>query len=69
MEVRVQLKICEGCGCLWYRPQTQVSVYCRGCEVKLRDFPTPESRKRRGRPSHKRSLTIWGVAEALGGVQ
>ena len=30
MELRVQLKICEGCGCLWYRAQTQGSVYCTG---------------------------------------
>ena len=29
MEVRVQLKICEGCGCLWYRAQTLGSVYCK----------------------------------------
>ena len=32
MELRVHLKICEGCGCLWYRAQTQGSVYCKGCE-------------------------------------
>ncbi len=42
MEVRVQLKICEGCGCLWFRAQAQGSVYCRECESKLRDFPSPE---------------------------
>ena len=51
MELRVHLKICEGCGCLWYRAQTQGSVYCNSCEEKLKDFPTPESRKRRGRPA------------------
>ena len=54
MELRVQLKICEGCGCLWYRAQTQGSVYCKECETKLKDFPSPESRKRRGRPSARR---------------
>ena len=53
MELRVQLKVCESCGCLWYRAQTQGSVYCISCEEKLKDFPTPESRKRRGRPDRK----------------
>jgi hypothetical protein len=26
MELRVHLKVCEGCGCLWYRAQNQESV-------------------------------------------
>jgi hypothetical protein len=69
MDLRVQLKICEGCGCLWYRPQTQGSVYCKGCEAKLKDFPTPESRKRRGRPCSKQLAKVWAVAEATGGAQ
>jgi predicted amidophosphoribosyltransferase len=67
MEVRVQLKICEGCGCLWYRTQAQKSVYCKECEEKLKNFPSPESRKRRGRPSNKRLARVWAVAEAAGG--
>ena len=69
MELRVHLKICEGCGCLWYRPQTQGSVYCRVCEAKLKDFPTPESRKRRGRPGNKPLIRVWAVAEANGGAE
>jgi len=63
MEMRVQLKICEGCGCLWYRIQAQGSVYCKECEIKLSDFPSPESRKRRGRPSRKQLARVWAVAE------
>jgi uncharacterized Zn finger protein (UPF0148 family) len=69
MDLRVQLKICEGCGCLWYRAQTQGSVYCKECEVKLQDFPTPESRKRRGRPGRKTLVSVWAVAEATGGAK
>ena len=68
MEMRVQLKICEGCGCLWYRAQTQGSVYCRECEIKLKDFPTPESRKRRGRPARKTLVRVWAVAGTAGGA-
>lgn len=69
MELRVQLKICEGCGCLWFRSQTHGSVYCRECETKLREFPRPESRKRRGRPSRKPLVRVLAVAETVGGVQ
>jgi uncharacterized Zn finger protein (UPF0148 family) len=68
MELRVQLKICEGCGCLWYRAQTYGGVYCRVCEVKLRDFPEPETRNLRGR-RRKPIRQILGVAEAAGGAR
>lgn len=67
MEFRVQLKVCEGCGSLWYRTQALGSVYCRQCEARLKDFPTPQSRKRRGRPVRKTLASIWAIAEDLGG--
>lgn len=69
MEMRVQLKICEGCGCLWYRAETAAGVYCKECQTKLRDFPTPESRKRRGRPVGKSLRRLWAVAAAMGGAK
>jgi uncharacterized Zn finger protein (UPF0148 family) len=69
MELRVQLKVCEGCGCLWLRAQNQGSVYCNRCETKLRDFPEPESRKRRGRPGRKLLHRAWAMAEEPGGAQ
>lgn len=69
MELRVQLKVCEGCGCLWYRAQNHGSVYCGSCEAKLKDFPSPESRKRRGRPGRKPLPQVWAVAEQTGGAR
>jgi hypothetical protein len=69
MEVRVQLKICESCGCLWYRGHSQENVYCRACDQKLKEFPTPETRKRPGRPARIRLAKVFGVAEAFGGAQ
>ncbi len=66
MELRVQLKICEGCGSLFYRAEAEGKIYCHGCDRKLRDFPSPESRKRRGRPG-KTIPRIWAVA--AGGVR
>lgn len=69
MEVRVQLKVCEGCGCLWFRAQTHRSIYCSECEAKLRSFPSPGSRKVRGRPRKGQLARVWAVAEAAGGAQ
>jgi hypothetical protein len=69
MELRVQLKICEGCGCLFYRTEARENIYCHVCKEKLRDFPSPESRKRRGRPGRKTIPRIWAVGTAAGGVR
>lgn len=67
---RIQLKICEACGCLWYRAHNQSGVYCAGCAAKLKEFPPVESRHRRpGRPGQKSAPGILGVAEAFGGVR
>jgi uncharacterized Zn finger protein (UPF0148 family) len=56
-DTTVKMKVCEACGALWYRRDGDLSPYCGGCEIKLRDFPTAESRKRRGRKPKKRELT------------
>jgi len=70
MEFCVQLKVCEGCGCLWFRCQSKEDVYCRHCVTRLRDFPSPQSRKRPGRrPRPAAVARIWAVAEASGGRQ
>ena len=68
MELRVQMKGCESCGCLWFRMQSEENVYCRKCEVTLRDFPLPESRKRPGRQMSAPLADVWGMAEAAGGA-
>ena len=69
MELRVQLKVCESCGCLWYRAHTHGSVYCGDCEEKLKSFPAPETRRRRGRPGRKPISRIWAVATVAGGAE
>jgi len=61
MELRVQLKICEACGCLWLRAQVDTRVYCATCDKKFKDFPTVESRKRRGRPRKIVLPTVFAV--------
>ena len=55
--VKMQLKVCEGCGALWVRSLV-CGVYCKRCELLLSDFPTPQSRKRPGR----RARTLRQIA-------
>ncbi len=43
--LRLDLKVCEGCGALWMRPETTAGVYCRSCATKLAEFPAPRRRK------------------------
>jgi LSD1 subclass zinc finger protein len=65
--LRVNLKVCEGCGNLWFRAQGGTEVYCAACSDKLRSFPTTRSRRRAGRP---RKHTNFPSAEFLvGGAQ
>lgn len=61
MELRVHLKICEGCGCLWYRAHIETRVYCAACNERFKEFPTPQSRKRRGRPRKLNLPTVFAV--------
>jgi hypothetical protein len=61
MELRINLKVCEGCGCLWYRTQVETRVYCTPCENRFKEFPTPQSRKRPGRPRKTTLSTVFAV--------
>jgi len=61
MELRVHLKICEACGCLWYRSQWETGVYCTACSQRFKEFPSPESRKSRGRPKKLILPTVFAV--------
>jgi hypothetical protein len=33
--IKLELKICEGCGCIWLREQNAVKIYCLGCTKKM----------------------------------
>jgi len=61
MELRVHLKVCEGCGCLWYRLQDELRVYCTSCNERFKDFPAPQGRKRKGRPRKITLPTVFAV--------
>jgi hypothetical protein len=57
---RVSLKVCEGCGTLWFRQQMRTGVYCGPCVDILQHFPDPKTRLRPGRP---RKATSTGTME------
>ncbi len=59
MDTRVELKICEACGSLFYRDKKHHNTYCAGCEALLKNFPTPETRKLKGRPGRKGKMLAW----------
>ena len=59
----VRLKVCEGCGCLWYRYEIELNVYCHLCADRLKEFPTVKSRKQRGRPRKAILPTVFAVED------
>ena len=48
--LRLELKVCEGCGVLWIRSEIKNGVYCTICLKRLEDFPEPAGKRAGGRP-------------------
>lgn len=46
MYLQIFLKVCEGCGSLWFRAQDSPDVYCPSCAPRLTAIP-PSKRSRR----------------------
>lgn len=49
-DLRLDLKVCEGCGVLWLRSTTMEEVYCTRCASQLAEFPAPRGKRAGGRP-------------------
>ena len=64
MYLRIFLKVCEGCGVLWFRAQDCPEIYCPGCARKLRPVPQAKRTRRPGRRGRHRIgvLTEGGAA-------
>ena len=67
MHLHVHLKICEGCGSLWYRASDALMVYCNACAVKLGEFPSPRTRRRPGGRRKVQVKTGMPVVAMAGG--
>lgn len=59
LQVSLELKVCEGCGGLWVRPQGEQQPYCHRCQVRLAPFPRRSARKRmRATPCHRAEIAV-----------
>lgn len=61
--LRVQLKVCEGCGGLWFRTDNAENVYGRCCASKLAMHAKAGSDRRRGRRAKHPMSAVRGGAE------
>jgi hypothetical protein len=54
---KLELKYCERCGGLWFRPQGGQEVYCAKCANAIRELPAVKLK----------SSAAGGGAETMGG--
>ena len=66
MYLRMELKVCEGCGALWLRSGERAHVYCTSCSTRLMSFPV-RRKHAGGRPRTKCVRTMRPAALALAG--
>ena len=64
MYLQIFLKVCEGCGALWFRAQDSQEIYCPGCAPRLKAIPPA----RRSRRSVRRGLTRGCTGARRGGA-
>jgi hypothetical protein len=70
--LRVEMKICEGCGAIWLRCGMDDGVYCASCAVLLAEFPPSAGKRPGGRPRRQprcRTLSRCSVNRRSGGAQ
>ncbi len=48
--LRIEMKVCEGCGALWLRQVSIGGPYCAACARHLVGVPQPRPTHRGGRP-------------------
>jgi len=64
--LRMELKVCEGCGALWLRAGIESGVYCKTCARKLAEFP-PAKGRRHARTTSVKRMSRMNVIQ--GGAQ
>jgi hypothetical protein len=64
MYLRLFLKVCEGCGVLWFRAHDCTDIYCSRCARKMRTLPPVRLSRRPGRRGRQRCAgnTLGGAA-------
>jgi hypothetical protein len=67
--LRMELKVCEGCGGLWLRTDAANGVYCRGCARRLAEFPAPRARHAGGRKPRLTRVSGCSAVAMTGGAR
>ena len=68
--LRVDLKVCEGCGALWLRTGVLDGVYCLPCSGVLSSFPEARRKRPGGRPRNLGPVSARCASRrGVGGVQ
>jgi hypothetical protein len=62
-ELRLDLKVCEGCGALWLRAN-RGRVYCRSCAPLLAEFPAPRGLRRKPVAGSRRLVAVKATPQA-----
>ncbi len=66
--LRMDLKVCEGCGALWLRTGALEGVYCRSCRARLAEFPAARGRRAPLGPRRRRpAATARGYMNVVAG--
>jgi hypothetical protein len=55
--LRLELKVCEGCGALFFRQVSIDGPYCPACAHHLAGFPPTRLKHAGGRPRHTGPVT------------
>jgi hypothetical protein len=66
--LRVQLKVCEGCGGLWFRTQSEEDVYGRCCAGKLAQHAKASLERRVARRVKRHPMAL-SQAALMGGAE
>lgn len=68
LNVKLNLKVCEGCGALWLRTERDGGIYCKRCTPILAELPPSRRRGTRPAPIRRRHAVRPGLA-LVGGVR
>jgi len=68
-DLRVNLKICEGCGALWLRAEAAGGVYCSHCAPVLAEFPSVSVCRRAGLSRLRRKASVRPELKLARGVR
>jgi len=68
-DLKMDLKICEGCGALWLRAGVVGGVYCSRCVRVLAEFPAVRRGRRPSRPQVRRASVAQPRLALAGGAR